>query len=75
MPALPSDLFTPISLDAAFNCDRSTLDERLRLREEDAFGARSCRGIPFAFGLAGQANAILLDGGEVSIAKSDRRAS
>ncbi len=75
MPALPSDLFTPISLDAAFNCDRSTLDERLKLREEDAFGARSYRGIPFAFGSAGQANAILLDGGEVSIATSDLRAS
>lgn len=75
MPAPPSDLFTPIPLDAAFNCDRAMLDERLRPREDLAFGARSCRGIPFAFGSAGQANAILLDGGEIIIAAGDLRAS
>ncbi len=75
MVAPPSDLFTPISLDKAFNCDRATLDERLKLRQDEAFGDQSYRGIPFNFGKAGQANAILLDGGEVSIATGDLRAS
>ena len=67
MPAPPSDLFTPIPLDEAFNCDRATLDERLKLREDEAFGAQSYRGIPFTFGKAGEANVILLDGGEVRV--------
>ena len=75
MPAPASDLFTPINLDDSFNCDRATLDERLTRREDDAFGARSYRGIPFAFGAAGQPNAILLDGGEVRIATDSLRAS
>ena len=74
MSAPPSDLFTIIPLDAAFNCDRSTLDERLTLREDDAYGSRCYRGIPFAFGRAGAANAILLDGGEVRIATGDLQA-
>ena len=71
----PSDLFTPLDLDDAYNCDRATLDGRLALDADDAFGAQSYRGIPFHFGEAGQANAILLDGGEVSIATGDLQAS
>lgn len=71
----PSDLFTPLNLDDAYNCDRATLDKRLALDAEDAHGAQSYRGIPFRFGEAGQANAILLDGGEVSIATGDIQAS
>lgn len=75
MPAPASDLFTPINLDDSFNCDRATLDERLARREDDAFGARNFRGLPFAFGAAGQANAILLDGGEVRISTDSLKAS
>jgi len=75
MPAPPSDLFTPIPLDKAFNCDRATLDERLKLREDDAFGDQSYRGIPFTFGKAGEANAILLDSNEVSVATGGIQAS
>ena len=75
MPAPPSDLFTPLSLDEAFNCDRAELDAGLSLGAEDAYGAQSYRGIPFRFGEAGQANAILLDGGEASIAMGDLQAS
>ena len=67
MSAPASDLFTPISLESAYNCDRATLDERLTRREDDAFGDRAYRGIPFSFGKAGGANAILLDGGEARI--------
>ena len=75
MPASASDLFTAINLDDSFNCDRATLDARLARREDDAFGAQNYRGIPFAFGAAGQANAILLDGGEVRIATDSLKAS
>jgi len=75
MPAPPSDLFTPISLDAAFNCERAALDERLKLREDELYGAQCFRGIPFAFGAADQANALLLDGNEVSIATGALHAS
>ena len=38
MPLPASDLFTPITLADAFNCQRETLDESLRLRQDDAFG-------------------------------------
>ncbi len=75
MIAPPSDLFTPIPLDEAFNCERATLDARLKLAEDTHYGARSFRGIPFVFGAAGQANAVLLDGGEVSIALGELRAT
>lgn len=75
MIAPPSDLFTPILLDDAFNCERATLDERLRLATDPAFGAQGFRGIPFAFGAPDQRNAILLDGGEVTIATGDLRAT
>ncbi|MCY3832293.1 MAG: CehA/McbA family metallohydrolase [Chloroflexi bacterium] len=75
MPAPPSDLFRPIPLDEAFNCDRATLGDGLRLKADDAFGAQSYRGIPFAFGAAGEANAILLDGDEVRIATDGVHAS
>lgn len=71
----PSDLFTPIALEDAYNCDRATLDERLALGAEDAYGAQSLRGIPFRFGEAGQANAILLDDDEVRIATGGIQAS
>ena len=71
----PSDLFTPLPLDRTFNCDRATLDERLKLRADDAFGSRTYRGIPFQFGQAGRQNVILLDGGEASIATGDLQAS
>ncbi len=75
MPSPASDLFTAINLEDSFNCDRAMLDERLSRREDDAFGAQSYRGIPFAFGAAGQANAILLDGGEVRISTDSLKAS
>jgi len=75
MPALPSDLFTPVSLENAYNCDRATLDERLTRREDDAFGEQAYRGIPFCFGKAEGANAILLDGGEVRIETGGLQAS
>ena len=47
----------------------------MKLGEDDAYGARSYRGIPFAFGAADQANAILLDGGEARIPSGDLLAS
>ena len=75
MTAPPSDLFTPISLENAFNCDRATLDERLALGEEFAYGAQCYRGIPFRVGEVGQANAILLDDGEVRVDTADLQAS
>ena len=75
MPAPPSDLFSPISLEKAYNCDRATLDDRLNLHEDDAYGSRNFRGIPFELGATGQANAILLDGGEVRVATGDLQAS
>ncbi len=70
-----SDLFTALALDSAFNCDRATLDAQLRLREDDAFGRRAYRGIPFAFGAENQPNAILLADKTVSIATDDILAS
>ena len=70
-----SDLFIPLSLDDSFNCERETLDERLRLRADDAFGQQSFRGIPFALGAPNEANAILLDGDEARVAAGDRRAT
>ena len=73
MPAPPSDLFAPIPLKAAFNCDRATLDERLKLADDRFYGEQNFRGIPFAFGAAGQANAILLDGGEANISTGQLR--
>ncbi len=75
MPAPASDNFTPLPLSNHFNCVRDMLDESLRLRADDAFGQQSFRGIPFELGAADQANAILLDGNEVSVAAGDRRAS
>jgi hypothetical protein len=67
IPASPH--FTPISLAAAFNVDRATLQGGLgagssavpdwSLRE--GFGEQSLRGIPFRLGEAGQPNVILLD--------------
>ena len=70
-----SDLFFPLSLDDCFNCERQTLDERLKLRHDDAFGQQSFRGIPFDLGSADQPNAILLDDAEVSIAAGNRQAT
>ena len=67
MPAPPSDLFTALSLKTAYNCERATLDDRLKLRADDAYGNCAFRGIPFAFGAANQANAILLNGNAVGI--------
>ena len=75
MPAPPSDLFTPLPLDKAYNCDRATLGESLKLREDGAYGDCAYRGIPFAFGAPNEANAILLDNDEVSIAAGDRQAT
>ena len=63
----PSDLFTTIPLDNAFNCDRATLDDALTPREFDAYGAWSWRGVPFQLGAESQANAILLDGNAINI--------
>ena len=68
MHAPASDLFTPLALDHAYNCVRSTLSENLKLREDDAFGDCAFRGIPFRFGERNKANAVLLDGNEVRIA-------
>ena len=75
MSAPPSDLFIPLPLDENFNCERETLDNRLRLRADDAFGQQAFRGIPFALGAPAQTNAILLDGDEVRITAGDRRAT
>ena len=69
----PSDLFYPLPLESIFNCERESLDDRLRLRQSDAYGRQTFRGIPFDFGAAGQPNAILLDGGEVRVEVGDRR--
>ena len=71
----PSDLFTPLPLESAFNCERATVDERLRLREDDHFGSRAYRGIPFALGQPNQANAILLENNDVRIATGDLQAT
>ncbi len=71
----PSDLFTPLSLDSVFNCERQTLDERLRLHDDAAFGQQTFRGIPFDLGAADQPNAILLDDAGVSIAAGNRQAT
>ena len=75
MFAPPSHLFSPLPLDDVYNCDRAGLNERLRLHEDDAFGSRSLRGIPFVFGEEAANNAILLDGNRVSIPAGDRLAS
>ncbi len=70
-----SDLFTPLPLAAAFNRDRAALDEPLRLQLAEGCGRQTCRGIPFEFGAARQANVILLDSEEVHIAVDDVRAT
>ena len=62
-----SDQFSALPLASAFNRDRSALDESLRLQLPDEFGRQICRGIPFEFGAADQANVILLDADEVRI--------
>ncbi|MCY4071388.1 MAG: CehA/McbA family metallohydrolase [Chloroflexi bacterium] len=62
-----SDQFRPLPLGCAFNRDRSALDKSLRVQFPDEFGLQTCRGIPFEFGAAGQANVILLDSDEVRI--------
>ena len=56
-----SELFTPITLADRFNRDRAALDELLRVQLDDGFGRQTCRGIPFEFGAADQANVILID--------------
>ncbi len=68
MPAPASNLFTPLALDNAYNCDRTTLGAELKLRDDDAFGDCVFRGIPFRCGLRDQNNAILLSDNEVRIA-------
>ncbi len=75
MPAPPSDLFAPLPLDKAFNCDRTTLAEGLRLRADEAYGDCAFRGIPFALGEPGKANAILLAGDETRVPVDDRLAT
>ncbi len=75
MPLPASDLFSPIPLDDSFNCERETLDARLSLRQDAAFGSQAFRGIPFALGARGRANAILLDGNAVSVSGGDRLAT
>ena len=64
-----SSHFTPISLDAAFNADRATLDGGLGAGTSavpdwslhEGYGKQTLRGIPFQLGNAAQANVILLD--------------
>ena len=63
----PSPHFTPLSLAGSFNCQRESLDDRLRLAHVAAFGSQVFRGLPFEFGDAGQPNGILLDGETVNI--------
>ena len=75
MPAPPSDLFTPLHLHRAFNCDRESLPASLRLRDDELYGRRAFRGIPFVLGRRGKANAILLAGDETRVAVGSRRAS
>ena len=62
-----SQYFTPLSLNQVFNHDRSELDSSLRLRQDPGYGRQVCRGMPFDFGAADQANAILLDSNEIRI--------
>lgn len=75
MFAPPSRLFHPLPLDEVYNCDRAALDERLRLRKDEAFGSRAFRGIPFVLGRQAAPNAILLDGNRICIPAGDRLAS
>src|SRR5688572_4668473 len=68
----PSAHFTPLSLARVFNADRQHLDSGLRPRAgeggaedwsaNEAFGARSYRGVPFALGEGNRPNVILLPG-------------
>ena len=75
MFAPPSQLFNPLPLDAAYNCDRAALDAGLRLQEDVAFGSCAFRGIPFVFGRQSANNAILLDDNSVCIPAGERLAS
>ena len=75
MPAPASNLFTPLPLDNCFNCERETLDEGLRLRDDDVFGPQSFRGMPFSLGAPNKPNAILLDGNESRVPAGGRRAT
>ena len=70
-----SELFTPISLADRFNRDRAALDELLRVQLDDGFGRQTCRGIPFEFGAADQANVILLDDRAVCVSTGDLQAT
>ena len=67
MPAPPSDLFTPVHLQSAFNCDRESLPASLRRRDDELYGRRALRGMPFELGSRGEANAILLAGDETRV--------
>ena len=77
-PFPPSSHFTPISLDHAFNADRSHLTGSLQSRSDESldskttatFGAQTYRGIPFTLGERNEPNLVLLDPatGEVQVA-------
>ena len=70
-----SNHFTPLELDDSFNCDRATLDDLLRLTDDDAFGDQNYRGIPFALGAANQANVILLHDEAIRISTAELQAT
>ena len=70
MSEIESPHFTPIDLRPAFNARRESLAGGLRAvnANDYGFGRQAFRGIPFELGAAGEANVILLDGAEVSLA-------
>ncbi len=67
-PAVPTGHFRTLSLAAVFNRSRSELPALLRPPVADeAFGERTIRGIPFAFGLADGKNVVVLDSSSLRI--------
>jgi len=75
IPASPH--FTPLNLGGAFNIDWQVLSGTLLPPADKRLitGERAFRGIPFALGNEGQANAILLDKEEVRIDLAGQSAS
>src|SRR5258706_65050 len=67
-PGAPAGHFQTLSLAAVFNRSRSDLPSLLRPPvADDAFGDRTIRGIPFAFGLADGKNVVVLDSSSLRI--------
>ena len=75
MGSQASDRFTPLALDDIFNCERASLDEGLRLRDDQLYGSQIFRGIPFSLGAENRSNAILLADDDVRIPTDQLRAT